>query len=323
MACGTRQTSLRLLPSGPDLVRTAHSTRSPVKGRSYQEGRLSHNLICQDICVYFIRRRIILAMKIWIVDAFTAQPYRGNPAAVVIVEEFPGDPECLNISSEMNLSETAFIRPLGRDHYHLRWFTPKVEVRLCGHGTLASSHILCQEKFLHGKEILFESLSGPLKVYCDFPQFTLDFPLQPIGGAVRLPPFLQQRFGKILCAVQAYDDILIEVASEREVRDFIPDFEAICKLDAQGLILTAKGTGEYDFVSRVFAPKKGVNEDPVTGSAHCKLADYWAPKLGKSQFIACQASKRGGILQVKVLKDRVHLTGQAMTIMEGDWKIPF
>jgi PhzF family phenazine biosynthesis protein len=259
-------------------------------------------------------------MKIWIVDAFTNHPYAGNPAAVTIVDDFPDDATCQKIAAEMNLSETAFIKKLGPNHFHLRWFTPKVEVKLCGHATLASAHILHQEKLVSGKEILFESLSGPLRVYGSSSRYTLDFPLQKTGSS-----FVSSHlghFGKIVEAVHAFDDIIIEVANEEVVRNYIPHQSELEKIECRGIILTAKGSGSCDFVSRFFAPKVGVNEDPVTGSAHCKLAHYWQQKLGKSDFVAYQASKRGGEIQISVVGDRVHLTGQAVTVLKGEWLAP-
>lgn len=262
------------------------------------------------------------SMKIWTVDAFTDRPYSGNPAAVMIVDEFPVNQTCHKIAAEMNLSETAFVKPLGKNHFHLRWFTPKVEVKLCGHATLASAHVLRQEKRIEGNEIHFESLSGLLKVYCSSHDLTLDFPLQETGPAFNFDS-LQQNFGEIIGAVKAYDDVIVEVASEEQVRSYVPNFAEIAKIDCRGFILTAKGNKPYDFVSRFFGPRVGVNEDPVTGSAHCKLAHYWHKKLNKTSFLAYQASERGGTIRLEIVGKRVHLTGQAVTIMEGQWKIPF
>ncbi len=260
-------------------------------------------------------------MKIWIVDAFTHRPFAGNPAAVTIIDEFPDDEVCQKIAAEMNLSETAFIKRLNPNHFHIRWFTPKVEVKLCGHATLASAHILHQEKLIDGDEILFESLSGPLRVYLSGSKYTLDFPLQKTGAAMESAA-IRHNFGKILQAIQAHDDVIIEVASEEEVRNFHPHPTELLQIDCRGIILTAKGSGRYDFVSRFFAPKVGVNEDPVTGSAHCKLAHYWQQKLQKSTFLAYQASARGGEIEIAIVKDRVHLTGEAVTIVQGEWQVP-
>lgn len=258
-------------------------------------------------------------MRVWIVDAFTDRPFAGNPAAVAIVDEFPDDETCQKIAAEMNLSETAFIKMLNQNHFHLRWFTPKVEVKLCGHATLASAHILHQEKLVNGKEILFESLSGPLRVYSSSSNYTLDFPMQKTGKTIE-SSLIRQNFGEIIQAVQAYDDVIIEVADEEQVRKYVPHISELEKIDCRGIILTAKGSGSYDFVSRFFAPQVGVNEDPVTGSAHCKLAHYWQQRMDKLDFVAYQASTRGGEIGISIVGDRVHLTGKAVTVLKGEWQ---
>jgi len=250
-------------------------------------------------------------MKLWIVDAFATKPYTGNPAAVTIVESFPD--EAQKIAAEMNLSETAFVKPLGQGHFHIRWFTPKVEVKLCGHATLASAHILHQEYGL--KEVVFESLSGPLRVTCQEELYTLDFPLQKTGRTIDIPLFKNR-----VIAVDALDDVIIELASEAEVRQFVPNPAELLQIECRGIIITARGSGSYDFVSRFFGPRVGVNEDPVTGSAHCKLAHYWQQKLGKSEFLAYQASERGGEIAIAVRGDRVYLSGRAVTVLEGMWR---
>lgn len=210
----------------------------------------------------------------------------------------------------MNLSETAFVKPLGKNHFHIRWFTPKVEVKLCGHATLASAHILHEEKLIFGDEIIFESLSGPLRV---FGKYTLDFPLQKTGPVIKSP------IAGALLAVKAYDDIIVELPDAQAVRNFSPSGAKLSEIDCRGIIITARGDAPYDFVSRFFAPKVGVDEDPVTGSAHCKLAHYWEQKLGKSNFFAYQASVRGGEITLSIAQDRVHLTGSAVTILKGTW----
>lgn len=260
-------------------------------------------------------------MQFWIVDSFTATPYAGNPAGVIIVDEFPSDRGCQNMASEINLSETAFIKPLGKDHYHLRWFTPGTEVKLCGHATLAAGHILFQQQAMKGDEITFESLSGLLRVLKSADGLTLDFPLQSTGPDVDKAYFSKIVGVDIVSAVQALDDVIIELATESLVRSFKPNIEKINQVDCRGLIITAKGDDEYDFVSRFFAPRVGVDEDPVTGSAHCKLADYWQKKLNKNEFHAYQASKRGGDLKLNIKGERVYITGQAVTISRGEWLV--
>jgi len=261
-------------------------------------------------------------MKIWTVDAFTGTPFAGNPAAVTIVKDFPTDTRCLQIAAEMNLSETAFLKPLAKDHFHIRWFTPEIEVKLCGHATLASSHVLFDENLTTSDTITFSSLSGPLHVKKEGQDIILDFPLQKTGEALPLSHF-EKLFSPefIVNAVTANDDMLVELRDENIVRNLNLDPSVVMSVDHRGLIITAKSKPPFDFVSRVFAPHEGINEDPVTGSAHCKLADYWQQKLNKSEFLAYQASPRGGILGVKIMGDRVHLKGQAVTILEGTLRI--
>ena len=256
-------------------------------------------------------------MKIWTVDAFTDKPFAGNPAAVTIVESFPSNEICQNIAAEMNLSETAFIKPLGKNHFHIRWFTPQVEVKLCGHATLASAHILFEEGLGNGEGITFDSLSGPLFVKREGTEIVLDFPLQKVEKDLPLPLFEEIFGNNIVAAVTAYDDVIVEFADEKFVRKLNPDFSKIKTIECRALIVTAKGKAPYDFVSRMFAPRVGVNEDPVCGSAHCKLADYWQKKLGKKEFLAYQVSSRGGILGVRIQGDRVLLKGHAVTVLEG------
>ena len=259
-------------------------------------------------------------MKIWTVDAFTDKPFSGNPAAVVIVQEFPSAEACQKIAAEMNLSETAFVKPLTPAHFHLRWFTPAVEVKLCGHATLATAHILYQEKYVADTDtIQFDSLSGPLKVYKTEAGLTLDFPLQKTGPAVD-PKIFEDVLGvKVLSAEKALDDLIVEVEDEASLRQLQANPEKVLRLDCRGLIVTTQSHGPYDFISRFFAPRVGVNEDPVTGSAHCKLADYWQKRLQKNRFLAYQASKRGGELQLEIKGERVLITGKAVTVLAGEF----
>lgn len=259
--------------------------------------------------------------KIWIVDAFAHAPFTGNPAAVLIVAKFPEN--MLSIAREMNLSETVFVKKLGLDHYHIRWFTPSVEVKLCGHATMAAAHILFQQKLIQGDTITFDSLSGTLSVSQNNDGITLDFPLQPVSASLDIGTFerILDLPGEIEEVVQAHDDVIVALKSEQRLRSLIPNFEKINQVDARAVVVTAPSI-EYDFISRFFGPRVGVNEDPVTGSAHCKLADYWSKRLNKTTFIAYQASARGGILHINIKNDRVLLTGQAITMMEGHWLAP-
>lgn len=261
--------------------------------------------------------------NIWIVDAFTDEPYKGNPAGVMILKDFFEDARCQAIAAEINLSETAFVKPLNNNHFHIRWFTPKVEVKLCGHATLAPAHILYEEGIVKkGETILFDSLSGKLQVTQENDGLQLDFPLQKTGPVLDTDKF-EKALGlrrEIVNVVKAYDDIIVELDTEDHVRKYSPDFNSLFFLEARGIIVTARGK-EFDFTSRFFAPRVGVNEDPVTGSAHCKLAHYWGEKLGKKEMIAYQTSERGGKICIKVVQDRVLLKGKAVTMMAGDWRV--
>lgn len=259
--------------------------------------------------------------KIWIVDAFAYAPFTGNPAAVMIAAEFPENMQL--IAAEMNLSETVFVKPLTCDHFHIRWFTPQIEVALCGHATMAAAHIIFQEGLHHTQQIVFDSLSGYLQVSKNLDEIVLNFPLQPISQQLDKTYFeamLNVSENSIEEVVQAHDDVIIVLKNEWAVRNFTPDFTKIKAIEARGVIITASSV-EYDFVSRFFGPRVGVNEDPVTGSAHCKLADYWAKRLLKNHLRAYQASQRGGILHLEVTHDRVLIKGKAITIMQGQWLV--
>lgn len=262
-------------------------------------------------------------MRIWTVDAFTDKPFAGNPAAITIVDEFPSDDMCQKIAAEMNLSETAFLKSIGPDHFHIRWFTPLTEVELCGHGTLAAAHILFQENIVKGDKISFNSLYGPLyvnregsSVLLDFPLIKMEnnlFPLLPLKNLLELK--------SLTTAFHSHDTVIAELSDENELRSLNLDSEKVKQIEHNTVIITTRGKAPYDFVSRVYAPREGINEDPVTGSAHCLLVDYWQKKLGKSEFLAYQASPRGGILELQIVGDRVHLKGQAVTILEGTLKV--
>ncbi|WP_440683803.1 PhzF family phenazine biosynthesis protein [Cysteiniphilum halobium] len=257
-------------------------------------------------------------MKFWTVDAFAHKPYAGNPAAVILVDDFPDGMACQKIAAEINLSETAFVKPLFKGRFHIRWFTPAVEVKLCGHATLAAAHVLDKNDLFHTNSIVFQSLSGELTVSKHEDKcYTLNFPLQETQQ-IDKSSFIANFPQVTLCEVaQAYDDIIVELESDQAVRSFKPDFSLLTHIDCRGVIITAKGSESYDFVSRFFGPRVGVNEDPVTGSAHCKLAHYWMQKLNKKHFQAYQASSRGGEINIEVDDDRVLLSGQAILMSEG------
>jgi PhzF family phenazine biosynthesis protein len=252
------------------------------------------------------------------VDAFADAPYTGNPAAVMVVDEFPEDMQ--QIAAQMNLSETVFVKKQGLNHYHIRWFTPMLEAKICGHATMAASHILFQEKLIQGSKITFDSLSGPLIVSKESNAIVLDFPLQRVDASLSKQNVERIFNTSIQEVVKAHDDVIVLLDNEEVVKHFVPDFEKIKTIDARGVIITAP-SNQYDFVSRFFAPNMGINEDPVTGSAHTKLADYWAKRLNKQSFVAYQASARGGILHIQIENGRVLLKGKAITVMAGNWLV--
>ncbi|HEX8394288.1 MAG TPA: PhzF family phenazine biosynthesis protein [Longimicrobium sp.] len=252
------------------------------------------------------------------VDAFADRMFSGNPAAVCLLDA-PRDATWMQaVAMEMNLSETAFLEPRG-DEWGLRWFTPAVEVALCGHATLASAHVLWQDGHVPPPaEARFHTLSGVLTARRDGEWISMNFPAKPSQPAAA-PDGLAQALGAEPVAItRSHFDYLIEVDSEAVVRALRPDLARLAEVEARGVIVTARGAeGEYDFVSRFFAPRVGVPEDPVTGSAHCALAPYWAPKLGREQMTGYQASARGGVVRVRLDGDRVHLGGQAVTVLRG------
>lgn len=259
-----------------------------------------------------------MALRIVTVDAFTDSPFSGNPAAVCVLPEARDDQWMRHVAREMNLSETAFLRG-GGDGYELRWFTPAVEVDLCGHATLASAHVLWEDGHAaQGGEIRFRTRSGLLTAARDGDQIELDFPSTP-PSPCEAPSGLLDALGTRAKAVyKSRFDYLVEVESEAEVRRLAPDHSSLKKLDVRGIMVTARGEGDFDVVSRFFAPGSGIDEDPVTGSAHCCLGPYWGGKLGKSTLRCYQASERGGVVRVKLAGDRVKLQGRAVTVMRGE-----
>ena len=260
-----------------------------------------------------------MAQPIVVVDAFTERPFAGNPAAVCLLSEPAGDEWMRQVAREMNLSETAFLVREG-DGFRLRWFTPAAEVALCGHATLASAHWLWESgAAAKDQPIAFETLSGRLLAMLSGRWIALDFPAKPATAATP-PPELARAIGATPAsfAVSQFD-ALAEVASQDVVEDLHPDIGALATLPYRGLIVTARAqSAGFDFVSRFFAPKVGVPEDPVTGSAHCVLGPFWRERLGKDDFLAYQASARGGVVKVGVRGDRVLLGGQAVTVWKGE-----
>ncbi|MDZ7790435.1 MAG: PhzF family phenazine biosynthesis protein [Xanthomonadales bacterium] len=255
-----------------------------------------------------------MKFRLFQVDAFADKVFEGNPAAVVPLDEWPDDELMRAIANENNLSETAFFVPVG-DGYALRWFTPDAEVDLCGHATLASAHVLFEHLGFEGEEIAFDSRSGELRVRrCDA-GLELDF---PAGGRreIGIPAGMEEALGARPRQAFEGDDCMVVFGSEAEVRALSPDFRALARMPGRGVLATAPGD-EVDFVSRCFFPKLRVDEDPVTGSAHCQLAPYWAERLGKHQLVARQVSARSGTIRCRVAGERVKLAGPAVDFFEG------
>jgi len=256
-----------------------------------------------------------MKLSIYQVDAFTREAFHGNPAAVVPLEEWLPDETMLAIAAENNLAETAFFVKDG-DGYRLKWFTPEIEIDLCGHATLASSYVLWNELGHTGDEIRFETKSGTLSVTREGELMTLDFPSRP-AEETDAPEGLSQALGGIPQKVLKSRDYLAVFDTEAEVLALRPDFRAISDLGVHAVIATAAGDTS-DFVSRFFAPSVGVDEDPVTGSAHCTLIPYWAEQLGKNELYARQVSKRGGELFCELRGDRVRIGGNAVLYLKGE-----
>ena len=251
------------------------------------------------------------------VDAFTTRRFAGNPAAVMLLEAFPADALLQAVAAENNLSETAFIAPDG-DDYQIRWFTPATEVPLCGHATLASAAVVMERVQPGRSQVVFRSESGPLAVTRKAAGYVMDLPARP-SELVPQPAGLVQALGVVPVEVTVNQyNYLAMLASERAVRELAPDLNAVAALDRPGVIVTGPGDGAHDFVSRYFAPAKGIPEDPVTGAAHCALAPFWAGRLAKTEFLAFQASARGGEILCRLAGDRVELEGSCVFYLEGE-----
>lgn len=260
-----------------------------------------------------------MSTAIYQVDSFTDTPFHGNPAAVCILGEPATEEWMQQVASEMNLSETAFLHKEG-EGFHLRWFTPAIEVELCGHATLASAHILWQTGLLQlNEKAIFYTQSGVLTAKLAEDWIEMDFPaghVEPLEESDELQDALgiqAQYTGK------GSADYLVELESAAVVRALDPDFRRLKSCGLRGVIVTSSSDdASYDFISRFFAPGAGIDEDPVTGSAHCLLGPYWQNRMQKNVFTAYQASKRGGVVKLRVEGDRVILTGQAVTVLKGE-----
>jgi PhzF family phenazine biosynthesis protein len=261
-----------------------------------------------------------MQVRIYQVDAFTERRFAGNPAAVMPLERFVDADLMQAIAGENNLAETAFIVPQGRD-YRIRWFTPRSEVPLCGHATLASAAVVMERLEPGRQEVVFQSASGPLAVKRAPQGYVMDFPARyalPVEPPADLSKALGVHPVEVIADAANY---LARLTSARAVRDVSPDFTALAALDRKGVIVTAEGDGGYDFISRYFTPVQGVPEDPVTGSAHCALAPYWAERLRKSELRAFQASSRGGQVICRYSGARVELEGTCVFYLEGQAEI--
>jgi PhzF family phenazine biosynthesis protein len=260
-----------------------------------------------------------MPIRIVTVDAFTNTPFAGNPAAVCVMQEPRPDAWLRNVAREMNLSETAFLIPRNGD-FDLRWLTPAIEVDLCGHATVASAHVLWEDGHLPpGKQARFHTRSGLLTAERRGDWIELDFPVK-IATVAEPPAELLPALGVTspLAVAKNVFDYLVEVESEEELRALKPDHSTLRKIPVRGVIVTARSsTPEFDFISRFFAPGSGIDEDPVTGSAHTALGPYWGAKLGKAEMTGYQASARGGVVRVRLNGERVILGGQAVTVMQA------
>ena len=258
-------------------------------------------------------------MKIFTVDAFTDKLFSGNPAGVCILDEDMSENIMLSIAAEMNLSETAFVKKID-EGFNLKWFTPKVEVQLCGHATLATAHILWEQGILsQNDEARFHTLSGLLTVTNDNGEYEMNFPAYTVKDVSPNEKLIEALKVTPVNFAEAEYHYICELESEEQLRNVFPSMESFMGLEKFGTIITAKSnSNDYDFVSRFFAPSKGVNEDPVTGSAHCSLGPYWMQKTGRDYFTAYQASQRGGVVKIKMNDGRVLLKGRAVTFLRGD-----
>jgi PhzF family phenazine biosynthesis protein len=270
--------------------------------------------------VQFFERIFPVRTPIFQLDAFATRRFAGNPAAVMPMDAFLEDHVLQAIAAENNLAETAFVVPSGSD-YSLRWFTPITEVPLCGHATLASAAVVMERLEPGRSKVVFHSASGPLTVSRTDTGYVMDFPIRS-SEPVRMPPGLADALGVVPIEVFANEfNYLALLENEQVLRALAPDMGAIARMDRPGVIVTAPGDGTYDFISRYFAPAKGVPEDPVTGGAHTMLAPYWAKRLGKTSFRAFQASRRGGEIICRLVGNCIEMEGTCVFYLEGQVEI--
>lgn len=276
-------------------------------------------MTCQMGVLYYTQPIESMKIDLYQVDAFTNAVFKGNPAAVCLLQHWLDDQTLQSVAMENNLSETAFIVPVA-DGYHIRWFTPTVEVDLCGHATLASAHVIWQYLGETRERIRFESKSGDLAVFkTEAGRYTLDFPSSQPTSMV-CPDILKTALGVTPLETSIAEDCVVLLESEEAVRHLSPDFSLLSQFVTRGVLVTARGN-DCDFVSRCFFPRLGVAEDPVTGSAHCVLVPYWAQKLNKSTFFCKQISARGGELWCELRGQRVEISGQCVLYLRGQIEI--
>lgn len=260
---------------------------------------------------------MVMRAPIFKLDAFATRRFTGNPAAVIVLQTFPSDTIMQAVAAENNLAETAFLVPDGED-YCLRWFTPKLEVPLCGHATLASAAVVMERLQPGRDQAIFHSASGPLTVHRTGRGYRMNFPARPSSPIPVLSAVVEALHISPVELFANQFNYMVLVDRVEALRQLIPDMAALVQLDRPGVIVTAPGDGAYDFVSRYFAPAKGIPEDPVTGAAHCMLTPYWANRLGKTSFRAFQASPRGGEVLCCLSGDRVELEGSCVFYLEGE-----
>ncbi len=260
-----------------------------------------------------------MGIRIFQVDAFTRELFKGNPAAVCVLDTWPSDALLQSIAAENNLSETAFCVREG-EHWRLRWFTPAVEVDLCGHATLASAHVLFSHFVQSADRVVFETRSGRLRVARAGDRLVMDFPAFTPQPCTPEPGLVEAVGGRPIQVLAAWAYVLV-YGSEAEVRALAPDMKFLSGIERDGVVVTAPGR-EVDFVSRYFVPSAGIPEDPVTGSTHCILAPYWADRLGKTELEARQVSSRSGEIGCRVRGDRVELVGACRSYMVGEIEVP-
>ena len=260
-----------------------------------------------------------MGIRIYQVDSFTDEPFKGNPAGVCLLDRPADEAWMQHVAAEMNLSETAFVVKRSDGAFDLRWFTPAVEVELCGHATLATAHVLWETGVLAaGSEARFHTASGLLTAVRQGDRITLDFPASPPEPGEPPPGLLDALGVEATYVGQTRFDYFVEVGGADIVRGVVPNFGVLKCLGVRGVMVTARSDDEaYAFVSRFFAPGAGIDEDPVTGSAHCALAPYWAKKLERDEVVGYQASARGGVVHCRIDGDRVLLSGQAVTVLQG------